>query len=64
MGIAWGVDAARPSEVLWVDQDSKSIPEPKARALGFDAFLNSEATERWKRFRIPAGTQTGMPFAT
>jgi hypothetical protein len=50
LGIAWGVHAAQPSEVLWVDNDFRSIPEPKARALGFfDAFFSSEASERWKK---------------
>jgi hypothetical protein len=40
----------RPDVVLWVDHDFKTIPEPKARDIGYyESFFDNDMAERWKR---------------
>ena len=51
--------------VVWVDFDTKDIPEPKEREITFaESFFNAHAAERWKRgFDIPRWIRvmTGQP---
>src|SRR5215207_2858993 len=66
VGIA---ETRKTSDVIWVDFDSRSIPEPKESGVGYyDSFFNSEFTERWKRatdipryVRQAVGTQKKAP---
>jgi hypothetical protein len=69
LGTAWVVQAARLDEVLWVDFDFKSIPEPKERTAGlYESFVRSEWTESWKRatdiprwIRLSVGSRKQAP---
>jgi len=55
LGMAWAVSASELQTVIWVDADSKNIPEPKERTVGFvDNFVKPQVTGRWKR-----GTDVG-----
>ena len=42
--------AVEPQKIIWKDDDSKNIPEPKTRSGGlYSSFFNSEMSEQWKR---------------
>jgi hypothetical protein len=50
LGTGWAVSATQPEAVIWVDSDTRSIPEPKERKVGFvDNFVRPQVTGRWKR---------------
>jgi hypothetical protein len=50
LGTAWATYAVEPAKILWKDDDSRNIPEPKARSIGlYEAFFSSEMSEQWKK---------------
>jgi hypothetical protein len=50
VGSSWALSAAgERSTVVWVDHDTKNIPEPKERHIGFgESVFDSDFAERWK----------------
>lgn len=50
LGTGWAMSASQPEAVVWVDADTKNIPEPRERRVGFiDNFVKPQVTGRWKR---------------
>jgi hypothetical protein len=50
LAVSWISQAEERVTVLWVDPDTRDIPEPKERTVGFgESSFDSEFGERWKR---------------
>jgi hypothetical protein len=50
LGMGWVVSARQSESVVWVDFDTKNIPEPKTRNVTLaESFVNSHMSERTKR---------------